>query len=103
MTGWYIFPNGRMIIQWGQQRLTTDNSWIQEGNDYYKDVNLYKEILGGQPFANFYYAAGVDFAGASLLQNPTTKKFYRIRLRTKVNPSVSSSIVISWFVIGVLS
>lgn len=91
-----------MIIQWGQQSLTTDNSWIQEGNDYYKDVNLYKEILGGQPFANFNYRAGVDFAGAALLQKPNSSNFYKIRLRTKVNPSTSSSIIISWFVIGVL-
>lgn len=103
LAGWYIFPNGKMIIQWGQQSLTPDNNWIQEGNDYYKDVSLYKEILGGQPFANFYYVAGVDFAGASLLQKPNSSNFYKIRLRTKVNPSTNLSIRISWFVIGVLS
>ena len=92
-----------MIIQWGQQSLTPDSNWIQEGNDYYKDVPLYKEILGGQPFANFFYVAGVDHAGASLTQNPSTQKFNSIRLRVKVNPSTNSSIRISWFVIGVLS
>ena len=75
----------------------------RRGNDYYKDVNLYKEIVGGQPFANFYYVAGVDFAGASLTQNPSTQKFNSIRLRTKVSPFVNSLIKINWFVIGVLS
>ena len=103
LAGWYIFPNGKLIIQWGQQSLTPDNNWIHEGNDYYKDVRLYKEIVGGQPFANFFYVAGVDFAGASLIQKPSTQKFNSIRLRTKVNPSTNSSIRINWFVIGVLS
>ena len=103
LAGWYKFPNGKLIIQWGQQSLTPDNNWIQEGNDYYKDVPLYKEILGGQPFANFFYVAGVDHVGASLTQNPSTQKFNSIRLRTKVNPSTNSLIKINWFVIGVLS
>lgn len=103
LAGWYKFPNGKLIIQWGQQNLTPDNNWIQEGNDYYKDVPLYKEILGGQPFANFFYVAGVDVCGASLLQKPNSSNFYKIRLRVKVNPSTNSSIRISWFVIGVLS
>ena len=31
LTGWYIFPNGKMIIQWGQQSLIPENNWIQEG------------------------------------------------------------------------
>lgn len=92
-----------MIIQWGQQSLTTDNGWLQDSNDYYKDVNLYKEILGGQSFFNFTYANGVDVCGASLLQKPNSSNFYKIRLRVKVNPSTNSSIRISWFVIGVLS
>lgn len=104
LAGWYIFPNGRMIIQWGQQKLSTTNSWLQDGNDYYKNVNLYQSIFGGECFANFSYANGINHAGATLLKSSGSTNFNIVRLRTKVNPAdIKGECNINWFVIGVLS
>lgn len=93
-----------MIIQWGQQSLTTDNGWLQDSNDYYKNVNLYQSIFGGECFANFSYANGINHAGATLLKSSGSTNFNIVRLRTKVNPAdIKGECNITWFVIGVLS
>lgn len=107
MTGWYIFPNGRMIIQWGTVRLhSTVSGWVQEGtSDWYYDQILYKPVFGGQAYGNFSYYAGVDIAGAVLCKKDSSN-FNCVRLRTHVAPSSitgNSQCNINWFVIGVLS
>lgn len=102
-SGYYIFPNGNLIIQWGEVNFDTQSGWTQNGADYIKEVSLHKAILNGQPFCNFKYVSGADVCGGALTIR-SSSNYNKLRITTHIEPLIpSENCKIGWFVIGVLS